>query len=275
MPAHGARATPDAHGAHACLLYDTESELRRCLRKFLADGRKRGEQLMCVGERAIDAAVAEPGLRGLVSTGALRLADAEDVYQDDVHAQLAYYAGATREALADGFSGLCVAADLSAAADRGIGRLVPWELRADAFMASGSGMSALCAYPTEGLSPSRLDDLVALHPVSFGGTASTPEFRLYSSDQRLLLVGAVDHFSADRLARLLEQCPVEAAAITVDLSGLEFMDSHAAFVLETWSRRVAQAGSVRLEGMPSIVRRLWEILGYGQWLPTSVKLVET
>lgn len=274
MPRHGARAVSDVSVVHACLLYDGDEEFRAHAGRFLQEGLRRGDRLLCVGDRAIESARSASDFDQLLTRGALRLAQAEEVYRADPEAQLAYYDDATQQALTEGFAGLCVLADLAAVPPDTFDELVTWEMRADSYMASGSGMSALCAYPAHGFARSRLEDVVAVHPHGLG-IGEEPDFRLHTGAGHLLVTGVVDHFSSDRLARLLERYPLADEEVTLDVSNLEFIDGRASVVLESWLRDTAATTTVRLEGASTMFRRVWEVLGFSRWLPAPALGVET
>lgn len=266
MRHHDDVATLDAVGTHECRVFDDERDFRTAARRFLAAGRRRGDRLLCVGPLAVAAARSGPGClpgaEDLVEAGVLLLADAAEVYRGDLASQLDYYDDATRKALADGLNGLSVVADLSSVTTSAVEAQVRWELCADRYMASGSGMSALCGYPRGVLPDTRLADLAAVHPLG----DEHVDFRVYHEDDRLAVAGVVDAFGAGRLHRLLVAAADVHRPTTVDLSALQFIDGHASVVLEAWLRRLGDHPRIRLVGASPMVHRVWDILGFGDWL---------
>ncbi|QZY27726.1 MEDS domain-containing protein [Nocardioides coralli] len=275
MRPQGAAAHTGADGTHRCFVYDDERQFRALARRFLIEGAQRGDRLLCVGPLAEATAHDPDGLpdaERLLSSGSLTVAAADAVYTGDLRDQLTYYEDMTRKALADGYSGLWVLADLSAVED--VHLQLRWEHLADYFMGTGAGMSALCAYPRDGLSASGLEDLAAVHPAS-GGTATEPAFRFFFDQHRLVLTGELDAFGVHRFQRLLDASHAGEEPVTVDVSSLRFIDGHASVVFEAWLRDLARRTSVELIGATDAFRRLWGILGFSRWLPPALTEVRT
>lgn len=274
MRPQGAAAHDGAIGTHRCYVYDDEQQFHSTARRFLSEGLERGDRLLCVGPLAVAAASEGPDpivdAERLVASGALAFVSPADAYPGDVDAQIEFYDDLTRRALAEGYAGLRVVTDLAAVADPR--QLVRWERRADAYVASGSGMSALCAYPRRGLPTSTLDDLATLHPES-DGHWYPPAFRIYFHGNRLKVAGDLDAFGVERLRRLLDTNHLGEEAVTVDVSALAFIDGHASVVLEASLRELAQETPVQLVGASTMFRRLWGILGFSDWLPPVLEEV--
>lgn len=204
MRVHGSLKEPEARPAdHLCWLHDDDGSFDTAVRAFLAGGLARGERLLCVGERAIATLEGAGGDLGdvpaLLADGALgtmTVAEAYGVAGPLVAArQRTFYATETERALADGYRGLRVVAELSdLAADPGQrDELVRWEHVADEFLASGAGMTAMCAYRSD-LPPATLADVLALHPLAHGAGHLAP-YRLFFDADRVVLAGSVDTFT--------------------------------------------------------------------------------
>jgi anti-anti-sigma factor len=265
---------------HVCWVYDADDDFDEVVRRFLAGGLERGERLLCVGDRVIQ------GLRGdsaelgdvdaLIADGTLETLRLTDAYDADAglvpEAQLAYYDAATRRALADGYRGLRVVAELSAIAADPVRRpeLVRWEHLADGYIASGSGFTAMCAYSSE-LTRAVWDELASVHPqVRTPGGA--PPFQVFFAGDGggTVVAGSIDTYSAERLARVLASSPAHRAPVVLDLARVEFMDVAACRVLARWARDLqARSLPVQVTGASALVRRLWQLLSLDTVAPVT------
>lgn len=254
---------------HVCWVYDDEDgpdrELDAALHAFLTAGLVRGERLLVVGERLIDAL---PGdLLALADSGALdtlTLAQAYEAAGEFTPAvQLAFYEARSRQALDAGYRGLRVAAEVSGLAGdpERLDRLTAWEQVADEFVVRG-GMTALCAYRAELPDAARADAL-SVHPHGHPGRTTVP-FRVFADGGAVAVSGSVDADSADRLARVLAAAPVTGPAAALDLGRLHFVDVAGARALAGWARaQTDRAARVEFRGGPRLLRRMWEVLGLG------------
>ncbi|WP_104525866.1 MEDS domain-containing protein [Blastococcus atacamensis] len=263
---------------HVCWIYRDDAELHEAGIAFLAGGLARGERLVVVGERAIE------GLRGevpalgdvdaLVLAGTLRTLTLTEAYVAaggfSAEGQREFYDAATRQALADGYTGLRVLADVSDLAGDPVhhDELVGWEHVADHFMANGPGMSAMCTYRAD-LPVAALADVAAVHP-QVHGPAGTAPFRLFFDGRRLVLAGEVDTVGAERLTRALSASPTHAGAHALDMAELQFADVAACRVIAAWARAVVEdGGQVQLWNAPALLRRTWRLLGLDEWAGVS------
>ena len=111
------------------------AEFAALARPFLAEGAARGERLMYVADNPDPAAVA-----GLAGPHVLQVASIAEVYGSsgivDAPGQRAAFAAALADALAEGYSGLRVAADNTPlVTDEGrLTAWIRWEVVADRFM---------------------------------------------------------------------------------------------------------------------------------------------
>lgn len=279
MPAHGSVVElPEAGSAdHLCWVHDDDAAFDLAVRAFLAGGLARGDRLLCVGERAIatlDGAAADLGdVDALVTRGALETMTIEEAYAAAgplaADRQRAFYDAATRRALADGYRGLRVVADLSELAvdPAQHEELLRWEHAADDLMASGGGMSALCAYRSD-LPPALLGDVLSVHPLGRAAGSLTP-YRLFFDDGCLVLSGSVDTFTAARLAAQLAAGPSRPHTV-LDLSGLEFLDVAGCRALAGWASALLTRGvPVEIRGASALVQRMWRIVGFDELAPVT------
>lgn len=267
-------SVPEARaGDHLCWVHDGDASFGDAVRRFLAGGLARGERLLCVGDRAIAALHGDPAVLdadGLLADGRLATLTVAEAYaatgEFSTAAQRRYYDAATRQARADGFTGLRVVAEVSelAAEPAHAEELGRWEQVADEYMASGSGMSALCAYRADLPAPV-LARIAAVHPAVHAPDDLVP-FRAYVVDGRLALAGEVDTFSAERLATVLTTAPV-GRDVDVDVSALRFVDVAGCRVLAAWA--AAAGRPVRLTGASGLLRRMWQLLALDDLAPVT------
>jgi MEDS: MEthanogen/methylotroph, DcmR Sensory domain len=228
------------HG-HACWAYADGAELFRAADDYLADGARLGQRLVFVGPEEMLAQVRRRDVECLPLSMFL-----EPGQPTDPDRMLRIYTAATDEALAAGYTGLRVVAEVTElAGDPGC--QCRWESVADRFMVERP-LSALCCYDRRRLAPDVLNDLCAVHPV----VNEPVPFRIYATGDGLLLEGEIDYFSSDALRRVL---PLTRGDGVLDLSGAEFIDHHGA--------RVLHDSGVPLAGTPETMRRTSDLMGLG------------
>lgn len=259
MRAHGCIDSAGGLGAdgHACWGFDREEEFAAAAIEFLEDGLRFGQRIAYVGSEPVAdqrerlAPLGEVGR--MVDSGMLLLFELEHLYRVgepvDVEEQLAIYSAAADAALAEGYTGLRVAAqvtDLVRTPETWEAHL-RWESAADQVLAP-KALSALCGYHREALPPQLLGDLAAIHPAANCGSP----FHLFGEDGRLALSGEVDYFCSESLERALGYAAEPDQAPALDLEALEFIDHHGFEVLA--------ARGCALRNPPPVVERLRELL---------------
>ncbi|WP_164704424.1 MEDS domain-containing protein [Blastococcus litoris] len=264
---------------HICWVYDEDDEaFDRAVRRFLAGGLERRERVLVIGNRVIDSiGIQDDGFgdaAALAADGTLRTLTTAEAYEAAGSflpgTQRTFYDDATREALADGYTGLRVVADVSPLAEDPVRRaaLVEWEHVADEFIAQGPGFTAMCAYSSR-LTPDALSDLASVHPLVHAPTAAPP-FRVFFDGPRIALSGSIDTFSADRLTRVLASSPVDGSPAVLDLSGVDFVDVAASRAIARWARDLAgRRRSLEVRGASPLVRRMWRVLGLADLAPVT------
>jgi hypothetical protein len=247
-----------------CWAYGPNDDLRQPVVTFLTDGVAAGQRV------AYAAADDEAGLydvvRGLdgcddlLRSGSLLLlplAATYDAAEDhDPVGQVAAYAGLTRAAVADGFTGFRVAAEAtSLVQDPGRRRsFARYEQLVDRYMAV-EPFAAMCAYDRAELARDELAEVACVHPAVHGVDLSP--FQLYARDAATsALRGEVDGFCTDLFARVLADLPADVH--TVDASALGFIDHQGLLVLDVAAR--ARAGLI-VTGARSTLRRVHGLLG--------------
>jgi anti-anti-sigma factor len=264
---------------HLCWIYEDDESFDATVERFLTGGLERGERLLCVGDDVVERMRGEDPLlvdaAGLVARGALDLLTVAEAYDAagafSPERQFAYYAAETQRALDDGYTGLRVVAELTPLAADAERRpeLVRWEHLADAFMASGSGMTAMCAYRAE-LSAEALAEVASVHPLVRTAGGGSPGFRVFFDADEIVLAGSVDTFTAGRLAAVLATSPVDSTAVVLDLDAVEFVDVAAVRVLARWARDLHDRSvDVEIRGASPLVRRMWRVLGLDQLVPVA------
>jgi anti-anti-sigma regulatory factor len=270
--AHGTLTEMPGAGTsdHVCWVYDTEDpDFDRAVRQFLAGGVARGERLLCVGERVLESIRTDAdgfgGADELIARGALRAVTMAEVYEatsDFVPGdQRSFYDDATSAALADGYAGLRVVADVSAlaAAPGSRADLLQWEHLADEFIAQGGGFTAMCAYSAD-LPGEALADAAAVHPLVHS-PRGVPPFQVFFDDDSVVVTGSVDTFGADRLARVLTSSPVAGAGAVLDLRSVDFVDVAGARAIARWAQELgARSVALEVRGASPLFRRMWRVL---------------
>lgn len=244
---------------------------------YLIAGRLAGERLLLLGTpqrtgQALDALDAlGMDSAGLRAEGALVVADAEAAYLPggafDADARIAVYERLVLAALADGYTGLRVAADVPPALREitASGSWPSYELRAD-LLAARLPFTALCCYDRQWWAPDDVAPIAAVHALAFGpeGAAGHCGFRLHSGpDGAIALDGELDMAGSELLGRLLRSASAEMSGGLLDVSGLRFVDI-------VGLRAVADAAIALadLTSRPAVIRgaspafvRLWHLLG--------------
>lgn len=208
MRTHGTVPTASGHVpyGHLCWAYTGRSEFRTRAVEYLSDGAAVGQWLEYVGtgsREALQAELAETDrLARLLDDGALVVTPVDEFYAlqpgsttVDPHAAVTARVGATKQALADGYTGFRAVVDATAMAATPHQRaaFVQFEHLIDQIMAS-LPVTALCGYNRTELGHAAVAELACLHPLS----NTDGSFRLYAQpDGSLALAGDIDHRCAE------------------------------------------------------------------------------
>jgi anti-anti-sigma factor len=252
---------------HACWLYQDDDEFRSEAARFLEDGVRLGQRLLYVGGRGVgelrEDLASLPRRDELIGADALRLASLSEHYQRPSQIapeqQLQQFIDITHEAIADGYRGLRLVAEVSELvgdpADRPA--RAHTEHLAERFMAAGNPMAALCCYDWRRLGWEGLEDIACVHPLVRAPHAERV-FRLFGNGDKLALAGEVDTFNAPTLERAL----ANTQSATIDLGALDFIDHAGLLVLTRHRRQVLSAGGeLEFVAIPPLARRTLELLG--------------
>ena len=251
---------------HLCWVHGDPWDYRPRLTEFFGEGLERGLQVAYLG--AGDVEELREHLDRFIDVGplltreAVRIISFDEIYrawEPVVPAELMKkYAAATQEALADGYRGLRISADVT--------DLVRSPEQHDAFArfefllerySSRHPLSALCEYRLE------LGDAVTqfacLHAAVPAGL--TP-FQVFACDDGAIgLLGEFDAAGQAAFKRALQsiQPAPDDSELIFDMSAVRFMD-HRALVALDWYAQQSQV-PVRVRSMPPVVRRVARVLG--------------
>jgi anti-anti-sigma regulatory factor len=273
MRRHGLADSPHDLGlnGHACWTFsDLDGDFRDAAVPFLAEGQELGQRLMFVGSAEAEAVLRdlEP-TRSMIGTGALGVVPFDLLYPGGrrmaFEAQWAAYAEATNQALADGFTGLRVLAEVTSLAGDGLDTLhdqAGWETYADRQMAH-LPLAALCCFDRSVVPEDTLSRIASAHPVSDRRLGQHVPFHLYADADALSLAGEVDATCAAGLERLLRAGDdQESGDVVLDLGGLDFIEHVGVMTIEQHAHRLSETGRrLSLRDEPALYTRISEILG--------------
>ena len=263
---------------HLCLAFDNADEYAARARDFLADGLAQGLQVHYVfdGGTHTDASIQSIRDR-LFAELAPRRADALKVtsiwstygvgHVVSAEDQIAIYAKATSAALAAGFTGFRVAADITAlvTTPEQLDAVAHYEHLIDRYM-SRHPMSAMCAYDRSVLGSGAVTRVGCIHPVSNVGTsfrwhAADPVASPTSEAVALALTGEVDRSTYDLLRAALDRTDIaRGQPVVLDVAGLTFVDHHALAAVDDLGRRYDTQIAVLNAG--HMVGRIAEIMEF-------------
>jgi hypothetical protein len=201
--------------AHVCWSYDDKAEFQRRAREFLAEGLALGQRVCHVNDHCRPDAVLEP------------------------EAQVAEYAAATEQALADGFAGLRVAVDVTALVwqPAQIDAVARYEHLIEQYMVTHP-FAALCGYNRAELGEQTVAQLACMHPNT---TRDATPFRLYGSTDAgcsAELAGELDLLSAELFPTALRRANPRPhrGRVVLDAAKVGFMDHRSLIALDDHAR---------------------------------------
>ena len=241
----------------------------RRLKRSCPKGLSYGQRLMFVGGPEAEAMVRETDpIRSMVRDGTLQVAPFDAIYPGGRRMpnaeQWSMYSGATDRALADGFTGLRVLAEVTAWRARTAHGRTRWAGRsyADRYMANRP-LAALCCFDRQSLPVEAIGALACVHPVADRRLQPLAPFRVYAQPDAVALAGEVDALSSARLDEILElTIPDTDGGVVLDLAGLDFIDHSGVRVVAEHRQRMRERGAqLTLRGESAIFRRLSDLLG--------------
>ncbi|HEV7523974.1 MAG TPA: MEDS domain-containing protein [Acidimicrobiia bacterium] len=235
---------------HVGLAYSTPAEFERAALAFLADGLALGQRAMFVrfhtAAPETEQLQALGDLDALIERGQLIVKSLDHVADSWADVVAAGHIGALdralHRALDAGFHGLRIAADVTGVLREPTLRAgyTRWEHLVDEYTATHP-FAALCGMDRSVLGDDLVSDLACLHPLRHAPEHVAP-FALFTDDNVLFLTGEVDAFGAPVLDRALASCEADHDPVTLDLSGLDFIDHCGVEVLNRFARRLDDAG---------------------------------
>ncbi|HWB65519.1 MAG TPA: MEDS domain-containing protein [Mycobacteriales bacterium] len=251
---------------HACWSYSSDAERAAIAVQWLADGMRIGQRGLYVGEAPVDVLIDElaalPDVAAALASGALVVQSSTDLYDlskpvDSPH-QLAIYDAGVRAAVAAGYRGVRVAADVTPLVldpSRHESH-VRWEQYADRYITEHP-MAPMCMYDSRRVAG--IDAIACVHPLQ--GPAA-PVFGLYAvGPHAAALSGEVDALQGAAFGEALAGLPNTDTALHLDR--LAFIDGDAAWQLHEVVRRRHLAGNpLSLIGAPPALRRTWRALEF-------------
>ncbi|MGZ4568081.1 MAG: MEDS domain-containing protein [Blastococcus sp.] len=258
---------------HACCLHDGAQEYRRHLADFFTEGLRQGLRVAYTGFDGVEAAradLADVGdLDRLLAEGALRILSFGEVYGPfgevdgrgapvDPELIVATCAAATEEALAAGFRGLRLSADVTELVRTPEQRdaFARAEFLADRYMAEHP-LSALCGYQRE-LGNDTVTEFASLHTAEPSENAL---FRVFGCvDGALGLAGEFDLVSVPVLNRLLTRLRTgaDSGALVIDMAAVDYIDHRLLLTLSHYAQ--ANGIALSLRSAPRLAARLIELL---------------
>ncbi|HEX6342162.1 MEDS domain-containing protein [Umezawaea sp.] len=241
---------------HVCWRYDDVLEFQARAREFLREGLEQGSRILYTAPGPVDALV--ESLRGIdgidraLRDGAAHVASVDAVYSAggvvDPVAQVRTYANATEAALADGFSGLRVAADVTplVRSARQFDAFARYEHLADRYMADHA-FSALCAYSAADVDDRAFAHVASLHPNT---NTDTSGFRLHALGGGLTALGGEVDSSTELFTAALDRVDLrpQNGELVLDATALTFLDHNSLLRLVD---RLSDRGS------PVVLRTSW------------------
>ena len=251
---------------HSCWVHGDRGDYSPRLTEFFREGLERGLRVAYLGPG--NAGELREHLDRLVDTGplltreAIRLISFEEIYGArepvDPTGVIERYAAVTEEALADGYQGLRISADVT--------DLVRAPEQQDAFArcefllerySSRHPLSAMCEYRRDlGDAVTQFACMHAAVPIGL-----TP-FQVFACDDGAVgLLGEFDQacqIAFDRALRRIQLAP-DDSRLVFDMSAVRFMDHRALLALDSYAQKCQVPVFVR--SMPPIVCRVARVLG--------------
>ena len=241
---------PTLTAGHVCLAYESRAELESQARAFLDAGEAAGETTRFIAP----CSPATP----------LPFVPLGDTYPEgtivDPLAQVRFYAAATEQAVAAGYTGLRVVADVTplVRTPAQLDAFARYEFRADRYIRDHP-FRAMCAYDRTELGDDAIAQVACMHSAS---RADVP-FRLHAcppAEGCAALTGELDPDTDDLLTTALNRADLTPSGGEVVLAadGLRFADHHALLRLQRYAED--HDTTVVLRGANTSTRRLADLL---------------
>ena len=251
---------------HACLTYGEPEELFDLTAAFARDGLASGLKVVWLSDDAPGRAVSELTRRGVtveaaIAAGQLSAAPCEGQLLSgqafSAEQALGWLNGELSACRAEGFPGLRVAVDMGWALRpvTGVEQLPDFEEGIAAAMA-GTTMSVLCQYDRERFDPVTLASVAAFHTRSVAAATYYADAMLRICRQYappgIRLAGEIDYHAEEPLALALAEAIRLDGDITINMSGLSFIDAPCTRMIADAARSLAASRRVVLHCHPAI-----------------------
>jgi anti-anti-sigma regulatory factor len=227
---------------HVGWAFGHPTEFRTQAGRFLSEGLAARQRIIYVAGAGTAGPGAIDGLDAALVTGQAQITSVPALYTagETVHPkqQVDTFADAVEQALADGWTGLRVAADVTSLvlSDRQRAAWLRYEHLIDTFLTTHP-VSGMCGFDRTALDRFAMAEVTCLHPVV---NPDASGFRLYTADGTgcgLTLAGEIDRDSRDVLAAALRHVrpALHRGRLTIDATALSFVDHHGLAVLDDYA----------------------------------------
>ncbi|WP_245931556.1 MEDS domain-containing protein [Actinokineospora auranticolor] len=254
---------------HLCWAFTEPGEFFTRAREFLSEGLAAGKQVCLIAPGSDRSLLDElrpiAGIDALLERGAVRVRSLDTVYGDgdvvEPEEQVGFYTAETERAVADGFTGLRVAAEATelVRTPAQLGAFARYEHAVDRYMAA-STFDAMCAYSLPDLGADAVDRLAAMHPRT---NVDTVPFHLHGwgGSGAVALDGELDSRSRELFPWALDHAAGGwgRGEVVVDARGLTFTDHHGLLRLAEQAERHGFTAVLRTRA--SSPARLVDMLG--------------
>jgi anti-anti-sigma regulatory factor len=272
---------------HACLTFGDRDELLDLTAAFVRDGLATGLKVIWLSEAGERQAVKELARRGIAVASALASGQmAAAGWEGRLLSGQAFEAGPAVGWLSgqmtasrrEGFPGMRVAVDMSWALRpvTGVEQLPEFE-RGIAAAVTDMAVSVLCQYDRERFDPVTLASVVPLHTRSVAAATYYADAVLRICRQYappgIRLAGEIDRRAAEPLALALTEAVRLEGDITINMSGLAFIDGSCARMIVDAARGLGGSRVVVLQCRAEIAAR-FVLLGAGKVAGIIVETVD-
>ncbi len=262
----GAQITELTVDDHACLTFGEAEELYDLTAAFVRDGLAAGLQVMWLSDAGQHLAEAELARRGIaagpaIAAGQLIPAECQGrlLAGQEFRAQAAvgWLTGQMAASQEQGFPGLRVAVDMGWALRpvTGIEQLPAFEEGIAAALA-GTTASVLCQYDRDRFDPVTLASVAGFHTRAVAAATYYADAVLRICRQYappgIRIAGEIDYQAAESLGLALAEAVRLDGNITINMTGLGFIDAPCTMMIADAARTMAAARTVVLSCLPQV-----------------------
>ncbi|BCY10702.1 MEDS domain-containing protein [Actinoplanes sp. L3-i22] len=250
---------------HVGWVFEQPADFRANAGQFLADGLAARERILYVGGAGTATPLGLDGLAAAIAGGQAEVTSIGQMYSAgepiEPERQVDRFFEAADQALADGWTGLRIAADVTSLVrtDRQRAAWIRYEHLADAFIARRP-VAGLCGFDRTVLDRTALAEATCPHAALTPGGS---EFRLYATGgpaAELALAGEIDPDNRRVLAAVLRHArpAPRDGRLTVDATALAFVDHRGLALLAAYANRLGVTAVLRAraESVPKMIADL-------------------